>query len=73
MSVAYTVALCTHDHADRLVRTLADVRKLHMPEAPWELLIVDNACSDTTPSLLALEQWLRRSSIPQPIEVRDAA
>jgi glycosyltransferase involved in cell wall biosynthesis len=58
MSVAYTVALCTHDHADRLVRTLADLRKLHMPEAPWELLIVDNACSDATPSLLAREQWL---------------
>jgi len=57
MSVAYTVALCTHDHADRLVRTLADLRELHLPEAPWELLIVDNACSDTTPSLLAREQW----------------
>jgi hypothetical protein len=42
MSVAYTVALCTHDHADRLVRTLADLRELRLPEAPWELLIVDN-------------------------------
>ena len=57
MSVAYTVALCTHDHADRLVRTLADVRELRAPEAPWELLIVDNACSDATPSLLAREVW----------------
>jgi glucosyl-dolichyl phosphate glucuronosyltransferase len=57
MSVAYTVALCTHDHADRLVRTLADLRELRLPEAPWELLIVDNACSDATPSLLAREAW----------------
>jgi glycosyltransferase involved in cell wall biosynthesis len=57
MSVAYTVALCTHDHADRLVRTLADVRELRLPEAPWELLIIDNACSDATPSLLARQTW----------------
>lgn len=57
MSVAYTVALCTHDHADRLVRTLADLRALRLPDAPWELLIVDNACSDATASLLAHEAW----------------
>lgn len=57
MSVAYTVALCTHDHADRLRRTLADLHELQLPEAPWELLIVDNASSDTTAALLAREQW----------------
>jgi glycosyltransferase involved in cell wall biosynthesis len=57
MSIANTVALCTHDHADRLVRTLADLRALRLPEAPWELLVIDNACSDTTPSLLAGESW----------------
>jgi glycosyltransferase involved in cell wall biosynthesis len=57
MSIAYTVALCTHDQADRLKRTLADLRKLRAPQAPWELLIVDNACSDATPSLLAREPW----------------
>ena len=52
MSVAYTVALCTHDHADRLVRTLADLRELHLPEAAWELLIVDNAAD--SPQRVAL-------------------
>lgn len=57
MSIAYTVALCTHDHADRLSRTLADLRQLRMPGAPWELLIVDNACTDATPALLAREAW----------------
>jgi len=57
MSVAYTVALCTHDHADRLVRTLADLKALRAPDAPWELLFIDNACSDGTPSLLAGEAW----------------
>lgn len=55
--VAYTVALCTHNHADRLVRTLSDLRQLHIPESPWELLFVDNACSDGTPGLLARETW----------------
>jgi glucosyl-dolichyl phosphate glucuronosyltransferase len=57
MSVAYTVALCTHDHADRLVRTLADLKALRQPEAPWELLFVDNACSDGTAAMLARESW----------------
>ena len=57
MSIAYTVALCTHDHADRLERTLVDLRKLRAPQAPWELVIVDNACGDATPSLLAREAW----------------
>jgi glucosyl-dolichyl phosphate glucuronosyltransferase len=57
MSIAYSVALCTHDHADRLVRTLADLRQLHLPDASWELLIIDNACSDDTTSLLSREPW----------------
>ena len=57
MSIAYTVALCTHDHADRLSRTLGDLRELRAPEARWELVIVDNACSDSTPSLLSREAW----------------
>jgi glycosyltransferase involved in cell wall biosynthesis len=56
-AVAYTVALCTHNHADRLVRTLSDLRRLRIPESPWELLFVDNACSDGTPGLLAGETW----------------
>jgi glycosyltransferase involved in cell wall biosynthesis len=57
MSIAYTVALCTHNHAERLGRTLADLRELRMPEAPWELLFIDNACSDVTPAMLAGQAW----------------
>jgi glycosyltransferase involved in cell wall biosynthesis len=57
MSVAYTVALCTHNHADRLTRTLTDLHRLRQPEADWELLIVDNGCSDDTPRLLAAHAW----------------
>jgi glycosyltransferase involved in cell wall biosynthesis len=57
MSIAYTVALCTHNHADRLVRTLGDLRTLRLPDAPWELLVIDNASNDATPSLLRREAW----------------
>jgi len=57
MSLAYTVALCTHNHADRLVRTLADLPGLRPPEAPWEFLVIDNGCRDGTPELLARHRW----------------
>jgi glycosyltransferase involved in cell wall biosynthesis len=55
--VAYTVALCTHNHADRLARTLGDLRALQSPRAPWELLVIDNGCTDATSDLLATQQW----------------
>ena len=57
MSVAYTVALCTHNHADRLRRTLTDLAKLNSPRATWEFLIIDNGCRDETPSLLSNYAW----------------
>lgn len=52
-----TVALCTHNHADRLVRTLADLGHLKSPVSPWEFLVIDNASTDTTPALLAKSDW----------------
>lgn len=57
MSLAYTVALCTHNHADRLARTLADLAKLRQPQAAWEFLVIDNGCRDATPDLLARHAW----------------
>jgi glycosyltransferase involved in cell wall biosynthesis len=57
MSLAYTVALCTHNHADRLVRTLEDLKNLRVPAAPWEFLVIDNGCRDATPELLAKHVW----------------
>lgn len=57
MNPAYTVALCTHNHADRLVRTLADLPTLKSPHAPWEFLVIDNGCRDATPELLARHVW----------------
>lgn len=57
MSVAYTVALCTHNHAERLLRTLGDLPRIRTPRATWELLLIDNASSDSTPDLLARHVW----------------
>jgi glycosyltransferase involved in cell wall biosynthesis len=54
---AYTVALCTHNHADRLAKTLRDLRLLRAPRAAWELLLVDNGCTDGTAALLAAQDW----------------
>jgi len=57
MSVAYTVALCTHNHAHRLQCTLVDLRALRQPAKPWELLFIDNGCTDGTVALLAGHEW----------------
>jgi len=57
MTCAYSVALCTHNHADRLLRTLAELPGILPPKAAWELLIIDNASRDATPELLANNAW----------------
>lgn len=54
-----TVALCTHNHQDRLVKTLENLRTLRLPRSLTELLIVDNASTDQTTDLLAGERWRR--------------
>lgn len=56
-AIRYTVALCTHNHVERLKRTLADLGKLEPPREPWELLIIDNASSDGTAELLNATDW----------------
>ncbi len=57
MSIAYTVAMCTHNHVDQLQRTLADLRALKQPARAWEFLVIDNRCSDGTSELLARHDW----------------
>lgn len=52
-----TVALCTHNHADRLRRTLADLSRLRQPEHQWEFLVIDNGSTDGTAELLATGDW----------------
>lgn len=58
-----TVALCTHNHADRIGRTLEDLGRLMPPSRPWEIVVVDNGCTDETPSLLADAHW-RPARVP---------
>lgn len=57
MSIAYTVVLCTHNHVDRLERTLADLAELKPPQSPWEFLVIDNGCRDGTPEFLDQYAW----------------
>lgn len=57
MSIAYTVALCTHNHADRLRRTLTDLPRIRAPQAAWEFLVIDNGSGDDTPELLTRHVW----------------
>ncbi len=57
MTLAYTVALCTHNHAGRLEYTLADLPRIRPPNAAWEFLVIDNGSRDTTPDLLARHNW----------------
>ena len=57
MSPFISVALCTHNHADRLVRTLAGLAHIRQPSQPWELVVIDNASSDATPELLSAKEW----------------
>lgn len=53
-----TLALCTHNHADRLARTLRDLAELAPPGCPFEFVVVDNASTDETPALLESRAWL---------------
>jgi glycosyltransferase involved in cell wall biosynthesis len=56
-STTLSVALCTHNHKDRLQRTLRDLAQLVRPDSSWELLIVDNASTDGTSQLAAATDW----------------
>lgn len=49
-----TVAICTWNRADLLDQTLAEMRRLRIPEGvEWELLVVNNNCTDHTDEVLA--------------------
>jgi glycosyltransferase involved in cell wall biosynthesis len=43
-----TVAICTHDRASSLARTLETLRAQEPAIRDWELLVVENGCTDET-------------------------
>src|SRR4051812_37235025 len=63
-----TVAVCTWNRAGLLDRTLSRMCQLRVPEGvEWELLVVNNNCTDETDAVLARYQGrlpLRRLSEP---------
>ncbi len=49
-----TVTICTWNRAKLLDHTLAEMHKLHIPDGvEWELLVVNNNCSDETDEVIA--------------------
>ena len=49
-----TVAICTWNRAKLLDQTLAEMRKLRIPDGvEWELLVVNNNCTDDTDAVIA--------------------
>ncbi|HYV35953.1 MAG TPA: glycosyltransferase [Gemmataceae bacterium] len=49
-----TVAVCTWNRASLLDQTLTAMRRLHIPEGfDWELLVVNNNCTDDTDAVIA--------------------
>jgi len=49
-----TVAICTWNRAKLLDATLAQMRKLRIPQGlSWELLVVNNRCADETDEIIA--------------------
>jgi glucosyl-dolichyl phosphate glucuronosyltransferase len=54
MSVMVSVVICTWNRADLLDQTLTRMRELRVPRGlTWELLVVNNRCTDHTDAVLA--------------------
>jgi len=68
--IAYTLALCTHNHADRLAKTLLSLEALSHPQFAFELLVVNNASTDGTSAILDQIDW-RPQGVPVRVVVED--
>jgi len=45
----FSIVICTYNHADALERTLLGIFGLSLPAGcEWELILVDNCCTDHT-------------------------
>ena len=58
---AISLVLGTRNRADRLARCLSHIKALR-PSVHWELIVVDNGSSDSTPEVL--EKFARSASFP---------
>src|SRR5262245_7107364 len=64
-----TVAICTWNRATSLERTLEQMQRLVIPDAvKWELLVVNNACTDNTNAVI--DRFTGRLPIRQLLEPR---
>ena len=65
-----TVAICTWNRAKLLDRTLTQMHQLRIPaDVEWELLIVNNNCTDETDPIIARHETalpIRRLFEPNP-------
>lgn len=57
-----SLIVCTRNRAARLPDFLASVAALDAPPGGWELIVVDNASTDSTP--LLLDRFARDAPFP---------
>ena len=48
-----TVAICSLNHAESLRRTLESLAVMEVPDLDWEVLVVNNGCTDHTDQVIA--------------------
>ena len=50
--VKFTVVICTWNRASLLLQTLKQLTRIERPTASWEVIVVNNNCTDETDSVL---------------------
>ena len=50
--VKFTVVICTWNRASLLLQTLKQLTRIERPTASWEIIVVNNNCTDETDSVL---------------------
>ena len=58
-----SIIICCHNSASRIQDTLSHLQKTVPPDFDWELLLIDNNCSDSTTSI-AQKAWAENPIAP---------
>lgn len=58
MSSGVSIVICCHNSAKRIARTLRHLQRQEPGEVPWEVILVDNVCTDAT-AAIASEEWAK--------------